>query len=153
MNWELLIVILIFTILFWESILKMLFWSIYQLILVFCFIKNHIKPIELPKYQWYDNVVTFSNIRNKDNQANIKFYATKNWVEIYIKDSANVDYGDSNLISRDNRTESLIVPKWKIIEYKHYELKDLLNTNTSHVLEFIGVSYSDYERYKEWHKK
>jgi len=149
MNYQLLITILIFIILFWKSVFKILFW----LILIFYFVKNHIKPIELPKYQWYDNTVTFSNMRNKDNQADIKFYATKNWVEVFIKHSSNVDYGDSNLISTDNRTESLIVPKWKIVSYGPYNLKEITGSNTTHVLEFVGVSLRDYERYKEWHKK
>ena len=149
MNYQLLITILIFIILFWKSVFKILFW----LILIFYFVKNHIKPIELPKYQWYDNTVTFSNMRNKDNQADIKFYATKNWVEVFIKHSSNVDYGDSNLISTDNRTESLIVPKWKIVSYEPYNLKEITGSNTTHVLEFVGVSLRDYERYKEWHKK
>jgi len=125
----------------------------HTLSVIYYWIKNHIKPVELPKYQWIDNVVTFSNVRNHDNQADIKFYATKNWVEVFIKNTACVDYGDSNLISRDNRMESFIVPKWKITEFKPYELKDFLKTDTSYVLEFIGITYSDYERYKEWHKK
>jgi len=120
--------------------------------LLYYWIKNHIKPVELPKYQWIDNIVTFSNIRNYDNQADIKIYATKNWVEIYVKNSACVDYADSNLISRDNRTESLIVPKWKVVSYEPYSLKQVLNSDTSFVLELIGVSYTDYERYKWWHK-
>lgn len=121
--------------------------------LVYYWIKNHIKPVELPKYKWYDNVVTFSNIRNYDNQADIKFYATKNWIEIYIKNSANVDYCDSNLISRDNRIESLIVPKWKIVSFKSYDFKNLTSSDTDHVLEFVGVSIADYKRYKKWHKE
>ena len=119
---------------------------------IFHAVKKHTKYVELPLYKWQDNVVTFSDIRNNDNYANIKFYATKNWVEVYIKDSACVDFGDSNLISRDNRSESFIVPRWKIEEYKPYDLNEFIDTDTTHVLEIKDVSYEDYERYKEWHK-
>lgn len=114
--------------------------------LIYYFIKNKIKPIELPKYQWYDNIVTFSNIRNNDNHAHIKFYATKNWVEIYIEDSADVDFLDSAVNSQNYKKESLIVPKWKIVSYKpHFQ--------GGYVLEIIGVSWKDYKRYKDWQNK
>ena len=124
-----------------------------MIFIIFYWVKNHIKPVKLPKYQWFDKVVTFSNIRNQDNQADIKFYATKNWVEIYIISSANVDYGDSNLISRNSHGESLIIPKWKVVSYKPYELKNIIKSNTEYVMEFIGISKRDYKRYKEWHKE
>ena len=109
--------------------------------------------LELPKYKWLDNIVTFSNIRDEDNQADIKFYATKNWVEIYIIKSANVDYLDSNLISKNNHDESLIIPRWKVVSYKPYDLKDIVKSDTNFVMEFIGISKKDYERYLEWNKK
>lgn len=121
--------------------------------LIYYWIKNHIKPIELPKYQWFDKVVTFSNLRNQDNQAYIKFYATKNWVEIYIINSSNVDYGDSNLISKNNHDESLIIPKWKVTSYKPYSLKKITNSDTEFVMDFVGINKSDFERFREWNKK
>jgi hypothetical protein len=121
--------------------------------LIYYWIKNHIKPVEFPKYKWLENVVTFSNIRDGDNQADIKFYATKNWVEIYIIKSANVDYLDSNLISRNNHDESLIIPRWKVVSYKPYDLKDFVKSDTNFVMEFVGISKKDYERYLEWNKK
>jgi hypothetical protein len=121
--------------------------------LIYYWIKNHIKPVELPTYRWFDKIVTFSNMRNQDNQADIKFYATKNWVEIYLINSSNVDYCDSNLISRNNRGESLIIPKWKVVSYEPYSLKQITNSDTDFVMDFVGISKNDYERYKEWHKK
>ena len=121
--------------------------------LIYYWIKNHINQVELPKYQWLDKVVTFSNIRDEDNQADIKFYATKNWVEIYIINSSNVDYLDSNLISRNNHGESLIIPKWKVVSHKPYSLKKITNSETDFVMGFVGVSKKDYERYLEWNKK
>jgi hypothetical protein len=118
----------------------------------FYFLKNKVKPVNLPKYKWIDRVVTFSNIRNKDNQAYIKFYATKNWVEIYIINSANVDYLDSNLISKNNHSESLIIPKWKVISYEPYNLKNLIGTDTEYVMNFVWITKNDYKRYQRWHK-
>lgn len=86
---------------------------------IFYFIKNKIRPIELPKYNWQDNMISY-NLR--DNISHIKFYATKNWCEIYVKDSVwfdskNNQFTESLIPRYNNQTVSLIVPKWKIKDY------------------------------------
>lgn len=115
---------------------------------LYYFIKNHLKPVILPKYKWHDCVVTYSTLRNRDNYANIKFYATKNYVEVYIIDSSNVDFLDSSVASQNNCPESFIVPKWKIVSFKPGKSRE-----EGSVLEFVGVSKRDYKRYKRWHQR
>lgn len=118
--------------------------------LIYYWIKNHINPVELPKYKWFDKIITYSRLRGNDNYANIKFYATKNWVEIYIEDSADVNFGDSAVDSQNNKKESLIIPKWKVISYEENS-KSIYPTGR--LIKFVGVSWNDYKRYKEWHNK
>lgn len=87
--------------------------------LIYYWIKNHIKPVELPKYKWFDKVITYSLV---DSIAHIKFYATKNWVEIYVEDSIwfdskNSQFTESMIPHYKNQSNSFITPKWKIKFY------------------------------------
>jgi len=93
-------------------------------------IKNNLKPVELPKYKW-------TEIQLKDSLgyewAKSKFYATKNWVEFYVW-----MLGNNDNVDREERR--LIIPKWKVVFYRN-GLMGILS------------SKKDYKRYKEWRKK
>jgi hypothetical protein len=97
---------------------------------IFYFIKNNIKPIKLPKYQWRE-------IRLNDSLGyewgSAKFYSTKKWVELYISMLGNLDDVDKN-------ERRIIIPKWKIIFYNGESMK------------LLGVTSTDYERYNKWQK-
>jgi hypothetical protein len=117
-------------------LLKILVFILNKIRYVFLFIKNRIVPIKLPKYKWK----TAISYTIRDNYANIKFYATKNWVEIFINDSSLVNWLDSGVDSQNHNTANLIIPKWKVISYD----KEYFQT--------LPVSKKDYKRYREWHK-
>lgn len=117
--------------------------------LIYYWIKNHIKPIELPKYKWFDNIASYSLI---DSITHIKFYATKNWVEIYAEDSIWFQEG-CYIPHHKHQSKSIIVPKWKIKFYGNKKHHTMIKDGDKKVLEFIGVSKKDYERYLEWDKE
>ncbi|MBS3064570.1 MAG: hypothetical protein J4472_02045 [DPANN group archaeon] len=98
--------------------------------ITFYFIKNKIKPIKLPKYDWRE--VRLEESLNYEWGV-VKFYATKNWVEIYVSLLGNLD-------DVDKTGRRLIIPKWKVISYGGGSMK------------LICVFSRDYERYKKWQK-
>ncbi len=110
-------------------LLKTLFFILNKIGVVFLFIKNHIKPIELPKYKWIETQLDDSL---GYEWVKVKFYATKNWVEIYAWMFGNLD-------DVDRKEERLIIPKWKIVSYN----KDMMK---------LISSIKDYQRYGEWNK-
>jgi hypothetical protein len=144
MDFFTIIVIIIFLFLFRKLLIKIIELIMNSIYFGFIFIKNNIKPIELPKYKWHDNIISFSNFRDESDQAHIKFYATKNWVEIYIKDSS---YTQELPPTINYHGESLIIPKWKVTQYKPYELNRKFK-----ILNVIGINKRDYERYWKFNK-
>ena len=97
---------------------------------IYHWIKNHIKPIELPKYEWEE--IQLSDSLGYE-WVKAKIYSTRNWVEVYAYMFGNND-------DVDRKEERLIIPKWKILFYEDGIMR-------------ILSSKKDYKRYKEWNKK
>ncbi len=98
--------------------------------IIFYFIKNNLKPIKLPKYQWRE--IRLENSLGFE-WGSAKFYSTRKWVELYISMLGNLDNVDKN-------ERGIIVPKWKIIFYDGESMK------------LLGITSGDYGRYKKWQK-
>lgn len=99
-------------------------------LIIFYFIKNNLKQIKLPKYQWKE--IRLDNSLGYE-WGSAKFYSTKKWVELYISMLGNLDDIDKN-------ERRIIVPNWKITFYDGESMK------------LLGVTSADYERYKKWKK-
>ena len=100
------------------------------LISPFYYIKNKLNPPKIEKYKWIE-IQLDSSLGYEWVKA--KFYATKNWVEVYAYMFGNND-------DVDRKEERLIIPMWKVVSYGEGFMKVL-------------SSKTDYKRYKRWNKK